>query len=107
MADGQNRAEGVGDVLSGNRRSRAVYWLEHRCLSRKDVAAGGHAQAALQCGGEIGDDVTEHVVGDDYVELRGSRTICMQSASTYMCSAVICGYSRLTSLNTRCHRPWA
>ena len=30
---------------------------------------------------------------------RGSRTICMQSASTYMCCAVICGYSPLTSLN--------
>src|ERR1019366_1281748 len=36
---------------------------------------------------------------------RGSRTICMQSASTYMCCAMICGYSPLTSLNTRCHRP--
>ena len=36
---------------------------------------------------------------------RGSRTICMQSASTYMCCAVIFGYSALTSLKTRCHRP--
>src|SRR5207244_8560906 len=35
---------------------------------------------------------------------RGSRTICRQSASTYMCSEVICGYSRATSSNVRCHR---
>ena len=33
-----------------------------------DVAAGGHAQAALQSGGEVGDDVAEHVVGDDHIE---------------------------------------
>src|SRR6266852_7633382 len=33
-----------------------------------DVSAGGHAQPALKAGGEVGDDVAEHVVGYDYVE---------------------------------------
>jgi hypothetical protein len=33
-----------------------------------NVAAGGHAQPALERGGQVGDDVAEHVVGDDHVE---------------------------------------
>ncbi len=33
-----------------------------------NVAAGGHAQSALQRGGQVGDDVAKHVVGDDHVE---------------------------------------
>ena len=33
-----------------------------------NVAAGGHAEATLQAGGQVGDDVAEHIVGDDYVE---------------------------------------
>src|SRR5208282_6411601 len=34
-----------------------------------NVPASGHTQAALQGGSEIGDDIPEHVVGDDSVEL--------------------------------------
>src|SRR6267143_634555 len=34
-----------------------------------NIPAGGHAQPALQPGGQVGDDVAEHVVGHDYVEL--------------------------------------
>src|SRR5580700_4365216 len=36
-----------------------------------NVATGGHAQPALQAGGEIGDNVAEHIVGDDDIELAG------------------------------------
>src|ERR1039458_6349343 len=32
---------------------------------------------------------------------RGSRTICVRSASAYMCCAMICGYSPRTSVKTR------
>ena len=32
-----------------------------------DVAAGGDAHAALDDAGEVGDDVAEHVRGDDHV----------------------------------------
>ncbi len=45
-----------------------MYRLEHRRLPWVDVSAGGHAQPALQAGGKVGNDVTEHVVGHDYVE---------------------------------------
>jgi folate-binding protein YgfZ len=34
-----------------------------------NIPAGRHAQPSLQSGREIGDDVPEHVVGDDHVEL--------------------------------------
>ena len=36
-----------------------------------DVAAGGDAHAALNHRAEVGDDVAEHVVGDDHVEPLG------------------------------------
>ena len=71
-----------------------MHRLEHRRLSRMQVAARGHAEPSLQAGREVRDDVAKHVVGDDHIELRGSRTICMQSASTYMCSVLFRGYSR-------------
>ncbi len=33
-----------------------------------DVAGGGHAHASDDAGGEVGEDVAEHVFGDDDVE---------------------------------------
>src|ERR1700678_542124 len=33
-----------------------------------NVSAGGHAQAALEAGGEVGDDVAEHIVSHDDIE---------------------------------------
>src|ERR1700678_806993 len=33
-----------------------------------NVSAGRHAEAALQPGGEVGDDVAEHVIGDHHIE---------------------------------------
>ena len=47
----------------------AVHRLEQAQPAGMDVARGGHAQAALQAGGEVGDDVAEHVRGDDHLEL--------------------------------------
>src|SRR5580693_939214 len=66
---GQDCAEWIRHVLAGDRWGRAVDGFEHRGFAGMDVAAGGHAQAALQGGGEVGDDVAEHVVGDDEVKL--------------------------------------
>ena len=43
--------------------------LEHRSASGMNVAAGGHAEASLEARGEVGDDVTEKIVGDNDVEL--------------------------------------
>ena len=44
--------------------------LEHRRAPRMQVARRGKPEAALQLRAEIGDDVAEHVVGDDHLELR-------------------------------------
>src|SRR5271165_5608311 len=64
----QNRAHRVGDVLAGNLRGGTVHWFEHRRASGTNVAAGSHAETALERGGQVGDDVAKHVVGDDHVE---------------------------------------
>ena len=45
-----------------------MYGLEHRGTSRMNIAAGGHAEPALQRRREIGEDVTEHVAGHDHIE---------------------------------------
>ena len=34
-----------------------------------DVAAGSHPQTTLKSGREIGDDIAEHIVGDDDLKL--------------------------------------
>ena len=49
-----------------------------------DVAAGGHAHAALEHACQVGDDVAEHVRRDDHVVVFGFFTIHMQQASTWL-----------------------
>ena len=46
----------------------AVAGLEHR-VRVADVGGGRHAHAADQPGGEVGEDVAEHVLGDQHVEV--------------------------------------
>src|ERR1700733_10307096 len=65
----QDRAKGVRQILSGNRRGGTMNWLEHRRFPRMNIATGSHTQPALQSSCEVGDDIAEHVVGDDDVEL--------------------------------------
>ena len=45
-----------------------MYGLEHRGSSGMQIATRGHPQAALQAGAEIGNDVAEHIVGDDDIK---------------------------------------
>src|ERR1700674_92567 len=45
-----------------------MYGLKHRSLSRTQIAARGHPQAALQSGSKIADDVAKHVVGDEDIK---------------------------------------
>ena len=102
---GQNRAHRVRDVFARDRRRRAVHRLKHGSLPGTDIAAGGHAQPALQPRGQIGDDVAKHVVGDDHIELaRISHHLHAERIDVHVL-CLICGYSRATSLKTRCHRP--
>ena len=68
MAAVKNRAEGIGNILPRNRRRGTMNRLEHRNVSGTQIAARGHPQAALQSRSKIGDDVAEHVVGDDDIE---------------------------------------
>ena len=51
--------------------ARAAHGLEHADALGVDVAAGRHAQAALDHRRQVGDDVAEHVVGDDHVVVLG------------------------------------
>ena len=72
------------------------------------VARGGHAQAALQAGREVGDDVPEHVRGHDHLELpRIAHELQGPGCRRRGASASISGYSAATALKTRCHRSWA
>lgn len=68
--DGEDRGGRVGLALPRDVGGRAVDRLEHRRerARRVDVAGGGQADAAGDGGGEVGEDVTEEVVGDDDVE---------------------------------------
>ena len=68
-----DRGDRVDAVLAGPVGRGAADGLVHRdaALVGVEVAAGGDAEAALARGAEIGDDVAEHVVRDDDVELAG------------------------------------
>jgi hypothetical protein len=66
---GEDCSKGIRLILPCDRRSRTVHRLEHRSAARMNVAAGGHTEASLQAGGEVGDDVAEHIVGDDHIKL--------------------------------------
>jgi hypothetical protein len=65
----QDRPERVGlpraRVLGGG----AVNRLEHGGPAGMDVAGGRHTQSSLQRGAQIRSNVSEHVVGDDHIEL--------------------------------------
>ena len=67
----QDRADRIGHVLPGERRRRAVHRLEHRRPAGMEIARRSQPQSALQRRAEVRDDVTEEVVGDDDLELRG------------------------------------
>jgi hypothetical protein len=68
---GEGGGEGVGEVLAGERRGAAVHGLEQGAApSGVGVGAARHAEAALERGAEVGDDVTEEVVGDDDLDVR-------------------------------------
>lgn len=64
---GEDGADGVGFSLAGDVRGGAVAGLEDGA-GFSDVARGGHAHAADDSGGEVGEDVAKHVFGDDDVE---------------------------------------
>src|SRR5699024_9678232 len=69
----QHRGGGVGLALAGDVGCGAVYRLEHareRTVG-VDVAAGGQSAPPGDGGTDVGDDVTEQVVGDHHVEAGG------------------------------------
>jgi hypothetical protein len=50
-----------------------------------------HADRAGQHRRLVGQDVAEHVAGDDHVEALRRRTSCIAALSTYMCSSATSG----------------
>ena len=59
---------GVGDAAAGDVGRRAVHRLEdpRSCVGK--ARGGREAEAARDGGGEVGEDVAEHVLGGDHVE---------------------------------------
>ncbi len=50
-----------------------------------NVSTGCHSKAALQAGGEVGDDVAEHVIGDDHIELaRIANHLCAECVHVHV-----------------------
>src|SRR5947209_12108165 len=65
----ENRAHGVCQILSGQRRGRTMDRLKQRHCIWMDISGSGHSQSALECGGKIRDDIAEHVVGHDHLKI--------------------------------------
>ena len=65
---GADGGEGIDDVFAGVFGGASADGFEHAGALRVEVAAGGDAHAALDHGAEIGDDIAEHVIGDDDIE---------------------------------------
>jgi len=71
MPPAQMVASGLIDVLAGVLGRAAAHGLEHGHALGIDVAAGCDAQAALNDGGQVGDDVAEQILRDDHVVVLG------------------------------------
>ena len=67
IADGQDHRDRVGQALAGDVRRGAVRGLRHAPVVR-GVDRRRDAQRAGQLTGHVGEDVAEHVLGDDDVE---------------------------------------
>ena len=67
--DASRSAHGIGHTLASDVRCATADRLEHRRSVRSIVGARRDTEPTLQRGGEVGDDVTEQVVGDDDLEL--------------------------------------
>src|SRR5262245_49243226 len=65
---GKNHGSRIGEPLTHDVGRGAVAGLEHR-VRIADVGRGRHAHAADQAGGQIRDDVAEHVLHHHYVEV--------------------------------------
>ncbi len=67
---GQQHRCWIGLSLAHDVRRRAVAGLEYR-VTITDICRGRHAHTAHQTGAKIRNDVSEHVLGDEYVESPG------------------------------------
>ena len=100
----QDRAHRVGDVLSSERRRRAVDRLEHRRPAWMEIARRRQPETALQRGAKVRDDVAEEIVGHDDVELRRDPGPASAPARRCRGDAPRCpDTAATTSLKTRCH----
>ena len=68
---GQDAGDGVDDILSGDVRGRAVDGLVQPPGAVPQAGGGHHADAAGDLAGLVGQDVAEHVLRDNHVELGG------------------------------------
>ena len=89
----QDGRVGIGDAASGDVGRRAVDGLVQAAAPACAERGGGQqAQRAGQHRGLVGEDVAEHVLGDDDVEVaRAAGCRCMAAESTSMCSKLHVG----------------
>ena len=86
--------------------SGAEPWIgSYRPLPRRiERGRGQHADRAGQHRRLVGQDVAEHVAGDDARRTAwDARTSCIAALSTYMCESSTSGYSFATSVTTSRH----
>jgi len=69
--DGEEHRGRVGDAAPGDVRRRPVHGLEQARPFVAEARRGRQAEPAGDGGCEVGEDVPEHVLGHDHVELLG------------------------------------
>ena len=90
----EDRAAGIGDALAGDVGRRAVDRLVQADASVAERSRRQQAQRAGQHRRLVGEDVAEHVLGDDRRRIRAARASrCIAIESTSWCSSVTSGNS--------------
>ena len=68
---GTNGSQRIDDILPRVFGSTSADWLKHAGTFRIDVSACRDPHPALHHGTQVGDDVSEHVVGDNHIKPLG------------------------------------
>src|SRR5580704_3434849 len=68
---GKNCAEGIGNSLAGDVGRGSMDWLVHADWAA-DAGRGQQAQRAYYSAGLVGENVAEHVLGEEHIEIFGA-----------------------------------
>src|SRR5262249_49134042 len=65
----RNGADRIGDPAARLVRRAAMHRFEKRDAVRMNIGGGGHPEPALERGPEVGENVTEHIIGYNHFVL--------------------------------------